>query len=64
MQWANILGAKKVVILGRDKKLVNLTQDLGADAVINTSNEDFKKMLWNKLKTKVLITFLKQSELV
>ena len=43
LQWANILGAKKVVVLGRDKELLNLAQDLGADAVINTSDEDFKK---------------------
>ncbi len=43
MQWAKILGCKKVVVLGRDESLLALAKDLGADEVLNTSDEDFKK---------------------
>ena len=43
MQWAKILGCKKVIVLGRDEELLNLAKDLGADVVINTSDKDFKE---------------------
>ena len=43
MQWAKILGCKKVVVFGRDKKHLELSKRLGADEVISTLDEDFKK---------------------
>lgn len=41
MQWAKILGAKKVVVFGLDKKDLEIATRLGADAVISTLDEDF-----------------------
>lgn len=48
MQWAKLLGAKKVVVFGRDKKHLELAKKLGADTVISTLDEDFKDQV-NKL---------------
>lgn len=41
MQWAKILGGKKVVVFGRDKEHLQLLKQLGADAVISTLDENF-----------------------
>lgn len=41
MQWAKIIGSKKIVVFGRDKKHLELSKDLGADEVISTLDEDF-----------------------
>ncbi len=41
MQWARILGAKKVVVMGRDKKHLEVAERLGADAVISSLDEDY-----------------------
>lgn len=41
LQWTKILGAKKVVVFGRDKNHLKLSLRLGADAVISTQDEDF-----------------------
>lgn len=41
MQWAKILGCKKVVVFGRDKEHLQLSKDLGADEVVSTLDEDF-----------------------
>ena len=41
LQWAKILGAKKVVVFGRDKTHLELSTRLGADAVISTLDEGF-----------------------
>ncbi len=41
LQWTKILGAKKVVVFGRDKNHLTLSLRLGADAVISTKDEDF-----------------------
>ena len=41
IQWARILGAKKIVAFGRDKKHLELSAKLGADEVISTLDEDY-----------------------
>ena len=41
MQWAKILGAQKVIVLGRDKAHLSIAERLGADEVISTLDEDF-----------------------
>ena len=41
VQWARILGAGKVVAFGRDRKHLELSARLGADAVISTLDEDY-----------------------
>ena len=41
LQWVKILGCKKVVVFGRDKKHLELSKRLGADAVISTLDNDF-----------------------
>lgn len=41
LQWARILGAAKVVVFGRDRKHLELSSRLGADAVISTLDEGF-----------------------
>ena len=41
LQWARILGASKVVVLGRDRKHLELPARLGADAVISTLTPDY-----------------------
>lgn len=43
LQWAKILGAKKVVVFDRDEKPLELSKKLGADEVINTLDENFKE---------------------
>ena len=40
-QWARIFGAKKVVVFDIDDGRLELAKRMGADAVINTSKEDF-----------------------
>lgn len=41
LQWARILGAKKVVVFGRNKKRLQTSLRLGADAIISTLDEDY-----------------------
>lgn len=41
MQWAKILGASKVVAFARSARPLELALQLGADAVVNTSDPDF-----------------------
>jgi len=41
LQWAKILGARKVVVFGRSKQHLEVSRRLGADAVISTLDEDF-----------------------
>lgn len=41
LQWAKILGAKKVVVFGRDHGHLALSSRLGADTVISTLDEGF-----------------------
>lgn len=41
MQWAKILGAKKVVVFDISNERLQLAASLGADAVINTLDEGF-----------------------
>lgn len=43
LQWAKILGCKKVVVFGRDKNHLKLAEELGADATISTCELDFKQ---------------------
>lgn len=47
LQWAKILGCKKVVVFGRDKKHLELSLKLGADAVISTLDSDFVEQAMN-----------------
>lgn len=44
LQWAKILGAKKVVVFGRDKKHLELSKKLGADEIISTLDDNFKEL--------------------
>ena len=48
LQWAQILGAKKVVVFGRDRKHLELSKRLGADAVISTLTEGFCEQALNE----------------
>ncbi|MBR6349527.1 MAG: galactitol-1-phosphate 5-dehydrogenase [Lachnospiraceae bacterium] len=41
IQWARILGAKKIVAFGRDKKHLELSGRLGADVLISTLDDDY-----------------------
>lgn len=41
LQWTKIIGAKKVVVFGRDKKHLELSIRLGADSVISTLDDNF-----------------------
>ena len=41
LQWAKILGAKKVAVFGRDKGHLELSRRLGADSIISTLDSDF-----------------------
>ncbi len=41
LQWAKILGAKRIVVFGRKKERLEISRRLGADAVISTLDEDF-----------------------
>lgn len=41
LQWAKLLGAKKVIVFDISDERLALAKKLGADAVINTLNEDF-----------------------
>ncbi len=41
IQWARILGAKKIVAFGRSREHLELSKRLGADEVISTLDEDY-----------------------
>ncbi|MFV0527495.1 MAG: galactitol-1-phosphate 5-dehydrogenase [Lachnospiraceae bacterium] len=41
MQWCKIFGAKKVVVFDISEERLELAKRLGADAVVNTTEEDF-----------------------
>ena len=41
VQWARILGAAKIVVFGRDKKHLELSGRLGADAMVSTLEEGY-----------------------
>lgn len=43
LQWAKIFGAKKVVVFDIDDGRLALAKRMGADAVVNTKNPDYKK---------------------
>lgn len=43
MQWAKILGARKVVVFDISDARLELAKKLGADEVINTTSPDFEK---------------------
>ena len=47
MQWAKILGCKKVIVFGRDREHLQLAKDLGADEVISTLDDDFIEQAMN-----------------
>lgn len=47
LQWAKILGCKKVVVFGRDKKHLELATKFGADAVISTLDDNFIEQAMN-----------------
>lgn len=42
-QWARIMGAKRVIVFDIDEDRLLLMKKLGADAVINTGDEDFMR---------------------
>lgn len=41
VQWARILGAKKIVVFGRNMERLNFAKELGATHIINTTEEDY-----------------------
>ena len=41
MQWAKIFGSKKVVVFDISKERLELAKRLGADAVVDTTKEDY-----------------------
>lgn len=41
LQWSKIMGAKSVVVFGRDRKHLEFSSRLGADEVISTLDRDF-----------------------
>ncbi len=44
LQWTKILGAKKVVVFGRDNNHLELSKRLGADAIISTLEDRVRKI--------------------
>ena len=45
MQWAKIFGASKAVVFDIVKERLDLAMKLGADAAVNTLDEDFKEQV-------------------
>lgn len=45
LQWARILGASRIVVVGRDKEHLALSKDLGADFIVSTLDDDYKEQL-------------------
>lgn len=45
LQWAKILGASRVVVVGRDKEHLTLSKDLGADFTVSTLDGNYKEQL-------------------
>jgi L-iditol 2-dehydrogenase len=45
LQWIKILGAKKVVVIGRNKTRLALSKKFGADETISTLDEDFEHQI-------------------
>lgn len=45
LQWVKLFGAKKVVVVGRDKKHLDISSELGADKVISTLEPDYRQQL-------------------
>lgn len=43
LQWAKIYGASRVAVFGRSQEHLKVAEELGADAVISTLDEDFMK---------------------
>lgn len=43
LQWARIYGASKTVVFGRNREHLKVAEELGADAIISTLDEDFMK---------------------
>lgn len=43
LQWAKIMGSRKVVVFDIDEGRLNLARRMGADEVINTREKDFMK---------------------
>lgn len=45
LQWAKILGCKRVVVFGRDKTHLEIAKQAGADYVISTLDKDFTEQV-------------------
>ena len=45
LQWAKLLGASSVTVIGRDKKHLEVAQVLGADHIISTLDPDYMQQL-------------------
>lgn len=45
LQWANILGASQITVVGRDKEHLALSKELGADFIVSTLDRDYKEQL-------------------
>ena len=47
MQWAKIFGSRKVVVFDISEERLELAKRLGADAVINTTKENYMQEAWH-----------------
>lgn len=52
IQWCKILGAKKVIVIGRSKKGLDIACNYGADAVISTLDSDCIEKVMKKTNYK------------
>lgn len=43
LQWCRIMGASKIVVIGRNKERLELAMKMGADEVYSTLDEDFQE---------------------
>ena len=59
MQWTKIFGSRKVVVFDISDERLELAKRLGADEVINTTQEDYLEKRWQLRKIKAMIMYLK-----
>ena len=45
IQWINLLGAEKIVVVGRNKKKLEQTMQLGATNIVSTLDDDYLEQL-------------------
>lgn len=51
-QWARIMGARKVVVFGRNKQRLQINKRLGADVIISTEDENYMQLALDETANK------------